>query len=75
MSTETSIPTTELKIEGMSCTHCQAAVLKALEGVSGVVSAEVDLAAGRATVRGSAASEQLVAAIADEGYSATALAS
>jgi len=67
--------TTELKIEGMSCSHCQAAVLKALEGVAGVESAAVDLEAGRAKVRGNASAEQLIAAVAAEGYSAAPLSS
>ncbi|NLG07869.1 MAG: heavy-metal-associated domain-containing protein [Deinococcales bacterium] len=62
---------TELKIEGMSCSHCSAAVKRALEGVDGVTTAEVDLQAGRATVQGSAPVAELVAAVAEEGYTAT----
>lgn len=62
---------TELKIEGMSCSHCSAAVKRALEGVDGVTTAEVDLQAGRATVQGSAPVAELVAAAAEEGYTAT----
>jgi copper chaperone len=42
--------TVELKIEGMSCGHCEQAVKKALEGVPGVRSATVSAAKGRATV-------------------------
>lgn len=60
----------ELKIEGMSCGHCKAAVEKALTGVQGVDRFEVNLEAGRATVEGSAAPEALIAAIADAGYEA-----
>lgn len=66
---------TELKIEGMTCGHCQAAVKKALEKVAGVRAADVDLANGRATVEGAADVAALVAAVEDEGYRATALAS
>lgn len=61
---------TELQITGMTCDHCTAAVKKALENVSGVVSAEVDLAAGRAEVSGTAPLAALVAAVQDEGYQA-----
>lgn len=61
---------TELTITGMTCGHCTAAVKKALEKVSGVTSADVDLAAGRATVSGTAPLADLVAAVQDEGYQA-----
>ncbi len=66
---------TELKIDGMTCGHCTAAVKKALERVTGVASAEVDLATGRARVTGNADTAILVAAVHDEGYEATPLAS
>lgn len=59
---------TELKIEGMTCGHCVAAVKRALEAVPGVESAEVSLAEGRASVRGTAPLEQLSAAVEEEGY-------
>lgn len=39
-----------LKIEGMSCEHCQKAVTDALKGLGGVHSVEVDLKDGKATV-------------------------
>jgi copper chaperone len=42
--------TQTLKVEGMSCSHCQMAVSRALRGVAGVHSAEVDLDRGLATV-------------------------
>ncbi|HET8984755.1 MAG TPA: heavy metal-associated domain-containing protein [Trueperaceae bacterium] len=67
--------TNELKIEGMSCAHCSAAVTRALESVKGVVQARVDLAAGKATVEGTATIDQLVAAVVDEGYRAAPLGS
>ena len=66
---------TELKIDGMTCGHCTAAVKKALERVPGVDSADVDLAAGRARVVGNADAAILVAAVQDEGYQAAPLAS
>jgi copper chaperone len=65
----------ELKIDGMTCGHCTAAVKKALVRVAGVESADVDLAAGRARIAGNADAAVLVAAVQDEGYQATPLAS
>jgi copper chaperone len=64
---------TELKIDGMTCGHCSAAVKKALERVDGVEAADVDLAAGRARVEGAADPAALVAAVQDEGYQASPL--
>ena len=61
---------TELQITGMTCGHCTAAVKKALEKVAGVASADVDLAAGRAKVSGTAPVDALIAAVVDEGYQA-----
>jgi copper chaperone len=40
---------TKIKIEGMSCQHCVQAVKKALSGVAGVDSTDVEI--GSATVR------------------------
>ncbi|MFA5550627.1 MAG: heavy-metal-associated domain-containing protein [Trueperaceae bacterium] len=62
---------TELKIQGMSCSHCSAAVERALQGVAGVTAVEVDLEGGSATVQGAAALADLVAAVTEEGYTAT----
>ncbi len=45
--------TVELKVQGMTCSHCVQAVTRALRECPGVASAEVDLKSGRATVRGS----------------------
>lgn len=39
-----------LKIEGMSCGHCQSAVTKALQELAGVSKVDVDLNGGTATV-------------------------
>jgi len=61
----------ELTVEGMTCQHCAAAVQRALSECQGVQSAQVDLAAGRARVRGEGLeAEQLVAAVAGLGYEA-----
>ncbi len=39
-----------LKVSGMSCMRCRAAVQDALTGIAGVKSAEVNLDQGKATV-------------------------
>jgi copper chaperone len=61
---------TELKIDGMTCGHCVAAVKKALEKVPGVTGAQVELETGRARVAGETSLEALLAAVQDEGYQA-----
>lgn len=65
---------TELKIEGMTCQHCQKAVEQALAAVNGVERVEVDLAAGSARVAGNAALAALIAAVEEEGFQAGAAA-
>lgn len=64
---------TTLKIEGMSCQHCVKAVEQALAGVNGVKHVvDVDLDAGEARVEGNADTASLIAAVEDEGYTASA---
>lgn len=63
--------TITLQVEGMSCGHCQAAVTKALKGVTGVSDAQVDLGKKTATVTYDAAQtsvDSLKAAIIEAGY-------
>ena len=57
-----------LKVQGMSCQHCVAAVKKALSAVPGVTSVEVDLDKETVTVEGIADAAQVKAAIEDAGY-------
>jgi copper chaperone CopZ len=65
--------TVDLIIEGMSCEHCVARVKKALEGVDGVVEADVTIDPGSATVRGEGyRMEDLVEAVDRVGYTARA---
>jgi copper chaperone len=40
---------TTIKVEGMSCKHCVAAVTKALEGIEGLERISVDLEKGEAS--------------------------
>lgn len=65
--------TTRLKVSGMTCGHCRAAVEKALQNQSGVKNATVDLESGSADVdfdETAVAVEQLIAAVEEEGYTA-----
>lgn len=61
----------KLKVDGMSCDHCVRAVSGALAGVAGVEAVvEVSLERGEAIVDGEPEISALLAAIAEEGYSA-----
>nr|WP_197031643.1 heavy metal translocating P-type ATPase [Bordetella petrii] len=62
--------TVELAVGGMTCASCVGRVEKALKAVPGVAQATVNLATERATVRGVAAVQDLVAAIEKVGYEA-----
>ena len=58
-----------IKVEGMMCEHCVAHVKKALEGLPGVT-ADVDLASGRATLTGASLPDDaaLTQAVEQAGY-------
>lgn len=60
----------KLTITGMTCGHCVRGAQKALEGVPGVVRAEVTLTPGSAVVEGDADLAALIAAVKEEGYEA-----
>jgi copper chaperone len=61
----------QLKIDGMSCGHCAAAVRRALAAVPGVREViEVDVGHGLARIEGEVDPERLVAAVEAEGYAA-----
>jgi copper chaperone CopZ len=61
-----------LNIEGMSCSHCQARVARALESVSGVEDVDVDLYSGVARIEAAEGTEMdlLIGAVNDAGYRA-----
>ena len=60
-----------LDVQGMMCQKCVAHVKKALEGVKGVKSVEVDLDQNMATVTYAGKKpEELAKAVIDEGYEA-----
>ncbi|MBQ6473514.1 MAG: heavy metal translocating P-type ATPase [Victivallales bacterium] len=62
--------TITLPVEGMMCAHCQARVKKALEGVPGVISAQVSLARNEATIqaRADVTRDTLKQAVIQAGY-------
>lgn len=63
--------TISLLIEGMTCASCVARVEKGIKAVPGVTDATVNLATERATVRGTASAEEVIAAIEKKtGYEA-----
>jgi copper chaperone len=60
-----------IKVEGMSCMHCQLRVKKAIEQVEGVRKVDVDLLKKQAVVEyeeGKADPEKIKAAIREAGY-------
>lgn len=57
------------KVSGMTCGHCVRAVTGAIQGVDAAATVEVDLRAGRVTVRDDTAPhDRIVDAITAEGY-------
>ena len=65
---------TKLWVTGMTCSHCQAKVEKALKGVTGVYTAIVDLQGGEAEIDfddDCVTPEQLIGAVQRAGYTAT----
>ncbi|HZV62254.1 MAG TPA: heavy metal translocating P-type ATPase, partial [Methylophilaceae bacterium] len=62
-----------LAIDGMRCAGCVSAVEKALKNVPGVTSASVNFAQHTAQVEGNAQSDDLIKAVANAGYRASAL--
>ncbi|MCQ2411956.1 MAG: heavy metal translocating P-type ATPase [Sphaerochaetaceae bacterium] len=68
---ENDMPTVRnMEISGMMCPHCEARVKKTLEGIEGVVSAEVSHEKGSAVVTlGAAVSDETLSkAVTDAGY-------
>ncbi len=59
------------KVFGMTCGHCARAVTAAVHSVDPEAAVDVDLNAGRVTVRnGTASASRIAGAIAAEGYAA-----
>lgn len=60
--------TTEYKITGMNCPHCQAAVTKSIAGVAGVEEVTVNLQSGIASVNGAHNPADIIAAVRSAGF-------
>ena len=55
-------------VEGMHCSHCEAAVCRAVESVEGVESAKASAAGKTLTIKGTASEEAVRAAVEKAGY-------
>ena len=64
----------EIKVKGMSCGHCAAAVTKALESLPGVSGVQVDLSSGQVSYQSAApiAAADLARVIKTAGYEVVA---
>ena len=60
--------TTVFNVEGMHCSHCEAAVVRAVEEVPGVESAKASASAKTLTIQGNVAEEDIRAAVEKAGY-------
>lgn len=63
----------EMSIQGMTCSHCQSRVIKALQEISGVLAAEVNLEQGTAWVDAieDVSPETMCEAVEDRGFHVT----
>ncbi len=68
--------TSKYAVTGMSCGHCEASVREEVSGVAGVREVEVSAKTGALTVtsEGSVDDAQVMAAVAEAGYSAVRVA-
>ncbi|MBV4501803.1 heavy-metal-associated domain-containing protein [Pseudomonas shirazensis] len=57
-------------VQGMTCGHCVKAVTAAVQGQDAKAEVKVDLATRQVTVDSQLSSEQILAAIREEGYEA-----
>lgn len=58
----------QLKVSGMTCGHCVAAVSRAVKAVPAAGDVVVDLASGEVSVQGDPDARAVRAAIIEEGY-------
>ncbi|RYF27676.1 MAG: copper chaperone [Comamonadaceae bacterium] len=61
-----------LQVQGMTCGHCERAVVHAVRQVDPEALVTVDLPTGKVTVESDHAREPLAAAITEEGYTVAA---
>ena len=64
--------TTAYRVDGMSCSHCEAAIRDEVEDVGGVEAVEVDLGSKQVVVHGDFDDAAVRAAIDDAGYEVAA---
>lgn len=60
-----------LKVTGMTCGHCEAAVREAILAIDPAATVAIDRAAGRVEVASSAETARLIEAVTAEGYGVT----
>ncbi|ABM30650.1 heavy-metal-associated domain-containing protein [Paracidovorax citrulli] len=60
------------QVQGMTCGHCERAVVHAVRSVDTDASVQVDLPTGRVVVESDSPREALAAAITEEGYTVAA---
>lgn len=61
-------PSATYRVEGMTCSHCEAAVRAEVEALDGVHSAVASANDGTLVIQGAASREQLAAAVDEAGY-------
>ncbi|GKT26542.1 cation transporter [Acidovorax sp. SUPP3334] len=61
-----------LQVNGMTCGHCERAVVHAVRQVDPEATVQVDLAQGKVVVESDKARDALAAAITEEGYTVAA---
>ena len=64
--------TQTFQVQGMTCGHCERAVTQALQQVDPAATVQIDRASGQVQVQSATPREELVAAIAEEGYAVAA---
>lgn len=57
-----------LKVEGMSCGHCERAVTEAIKRVDPKAQVKIDLASGRVEVDSDVSRDVIAGAVVEEGY-------
>lgn len=60
-------------VQGMTCGHCSRAVTQAVQALDTQAQVNVDLAGKQVSVESGLTTEQILAAIREEGYEAQAL--
>ncbi len=60
------------QVEGMTCSHCEQAVSRAVQALDPAARIEIDRAAGKVAIASELPREQLARAIAEQGYGVAA---